>query len=94
MTLPTPLTIVWKAMNGMSDRNGLEFSGYIAFTILLALFPFLIFLVSVAGFFGQTRIGEEFVATMSLFAPRDMIATLQPAILQVIQNRSGRLLTI
>lgn len=94
MTVPLPLSIAWKAVNGLSDRNGLEFSGYIAFTMLLSLFPFLIFLVSIAGFFGQTKTGEEFLSTMSLFEPPEMLATLQPAIQQVIQNRNGSLLTI
>jgi membrane protein len=94
MKLPAPIALGWKAIMGLSERNGIEFSGYIAFTVMLALFPFLIFLVSVAGFFGQTRTGEEVISSMSLFAPPDVIKTLQPAIQQVIQNRSGSLLTV
>ena len=94
MTLPSPLALIWKAFDGLSNRNGIEISGYIAFTIMLSLFPFMIFLVSVAGFFGDTSTGENFLNTISLFAPPDVIKTLQPAILEVIQNRSGSLLTI
>jgi membrane protein len=94
MKLWTPLAITWKSFDGLSNRNGIEIAGYIAFTIMLALFPFMIFLVSVAGFFGDTRTGEDFLNTISLFAPPDVIKTIQPAILEVIQNRSGSLLTI
>jgi membrane protein len=89
-----PLALVWKSVDGLSNRNGIEIAGYIAFTVMLSLFPFMIFLVSVAGFFGDTRTGENFLNTISLFAPPDVLKTLQPAILEVIQNRSGSLLTI
>jgi membrane protein len=94
MKLSRPAALIWKALYGMSCRNGFEIAGHIAFTVMLSLFPFLIFLVSVAGFFGDTRSGQEFLNTMSLFAPAAVMATLQPAIQAVILNRSGGLLTI
>jgi len=93
MKLWSPLAIVWKALDGMSTRNGFEIAGYIAFTVMLSLFPFIIFLVSVAGFFGDTRTGTDFLGTMALFAPPEVMKTLLPAINQVTQNRSGGLLT-
>ncbi len=83
----------WRAFQGMLSRNGIEISGYIAFTTMLSLFPFLIFLVSIAGFLGDTRTGQDFISTMSLFVPPDVMKTLEPALDQVIQNRSGGLLT-
>jgi len=94
VTLPRPLAFLWKVIDGMSCRNGFEIAGYIAYTGMLSLFPFMIFLVSVAGFFGDTRSGQDFLNTISLFAPPAMMTTLQPAIQEVIQNRSGSLLTI
>jgi membrane protein len=94
MKLSRPAALIWKALYGMSCRNGFEIAGHIAFTVMLSLFPFLIFLVSVAGFFGDTRSGQDFLNTMALFAPPAVMTTLQPAIQQVILNRSGSLLTI
>jgi membrane protein len=94
MTLPKPLAFLWRVIDGMSCRNGFEIAGYIAFTVMLSLFPFMIFLVSVAGFFGDTRSGQDFLNTISLFAPPAVMATLQPAIDEVVKNRSGSLLTI
>jgi membrane protein len=85
--------IAWQSIQGLINRNGIEISGYIAFTTMLSLFPFLIFLVSIAGFLGDTRTGQDFISTMSLFAPPDVMKTLEPALNQVIQNRSGGLLT-
>ncbi len=94
MTPKTVFLIVWDAIQGMVAKNGIEISGYIAFATMLALFPFLIFIVSVAGFFGDTRTGQDFFETMSLFAPLDMMKTLQPALQEVTEKRSGGLLTI
>jgi membrane protein len=94
MKLSKPALLIWKALDGMSCRNGFEIAGYIAFTVMLSLFPFLIFLVSVAGFFGDTRSGQDFLNTMSLFAPPAVMTTLAPAIQEVVLNRSGGLLTI
>jgi len=94
MKLPKPLAFLWKVIDGMSCRNGFEIAGYIAFTVMLSLFPFMIFLVSVAGFFGDTRSGQDFLNTISLFAPPAVMTTLQPAIDEVVKNRSGSLLTI
>jgi membrane protein len=82
------------ALQGMIDRFGLEISGYIAFTAMLALLPFLMFLISLAGFLGETQIGQEFIATLSMFAPPQVMATLQPAIEHVIENRSSSVLTL
>src|SRR4051794_10621293 len=86
--------IVWKALARLSENHGFEISGHIAFTTLLALFPFLIFLVAVAGFLGNTQMGQDFIGTLAIYAPRQVMETLQPAIQQVIENRSGGLLTI
>jgi len=85
--------LIWRASCGLVTRNGLETSGYIAFTTMLALFPFLIFLAATAGFFGETETGHEFIDTFSMFAPPDVVKTLQPALQQVTENRSSGLLT-
>jgi membrane protein len=94
MRLLWPLNLVWKAVDGMISRNGIEIGGYIAFTTMLSLFPFMIFLVSLAGFFGATQAGENFLTTMAMFAPPEVMKTLLPAIDEVTKNRSGGLLTI
>jgi membrane protein len=88
------VSIVWAAIQGLIERNGVEIAGHIAFTAMLSLFPFMIFLVSVAGFAGDTRTGQDFISTLSMFAPPTVMETLQPAIQQVIANRSESLLTV
>jgi membrane protein len=85
---------VVSAFRGLGVRYGLEISGHIAFVTMLSLLPFLMFLISLAGFLGETRIGQDFISTLALFAPPEVLATLQPAIEHVIRTRSGSVLTI
>jgi membrane protein len=75
------------------DDFGLENAGYIAFTGLLALFPFLIFLAALAGFLGETEAADTFVRNMFEFVPDDVAETLRPAISEVLSARRGGLLT-
>ena len=94
MKLWSPFILPWKAFEGLLSRNGLEISGYIAFTVMLSLFPFMIFLVSLAGFFGEAHAGGNFLGTMAMFVPPEVMKTLLPAIQEVTVKRDGGLLTL
>jgi membrane protein len=73
--------------------EGLELSGYIAFTAFLSLFPFLIFLATLAGFLGDRDTASEFIAAMFRFMPDDVAQTLAPAVREVVGVREQGLLT-
>ncbi len=75
------------------EHEGLELSGYIAFTAFLSLFPFLIFLAALAGFLGDRETADGFIEAMFEFMPTDVAETLAPAVLEVINSRRGGLLT-
>jgi membrane protein len=75
------------------EDDGLELSGYIAFTAFLSIFPFLIFLAALAGFLGDEGVADDFVKAMFRFLPTDVAATLAPAVSDVIGSRQGGLLT-
>lgn len=77
----------------MQDE-GLELSGYIAFTAFFSLFPFMIFLAALAGFLGDRQTADDFIAAMFGFMPDDVAGTLAPAVREVIGARQGGLLTI
>lgn len=84
---------VWLAVRGLVRDDGLELSGHLAFTALLALFPFLIFLAALAGFLGDLATGERFVAFMLEFAPSAISETLSPAITKIFATPDSGLLT-
>lgn len=59
-------------------------SGHVAFTAMLALFPFVVFLAAVAGAIGDVHGAETFVEYLFLFVPQEIVRTLVPAINQVL----------
>ena len=89
--LKIPYRAAWRLV--MQDE-GLELSGYIAFTAFFSLFPFVIFLAALAGFLGDRETADDFIAAMFGFMPDDVAGTLAPAVREVIGARQGGLLTI
>jgi membrane protein len=85
-----PYRAAWRLV---MDDQGLELSGYIAFTAFLSLFPFLIFLAALAGFLGDPETADGFIEAMFEFMPDDVAETLAPAVREVIGARQGGLLT-
>jgi membrane protein len=85
-----PYRAAWRLV--MVDE-GLELSGYIAFTAFLSLFPFLIFLAALAGFLGDRDTADGFIDAMFEFMPADVAETLAPAVREVVGARQGGLLT-
>jgi membrane protein len=88
--LKIPYRAAWRLV--MVDE-GLELSGYIAFAAFLSLFPFLIFLATLAGFLGDRETANEFIQAMFRFMPEDVAQTLAPAIREVVGVRERGLLT-
>ena len=75
------------------ENEGLELSGYIAFTAFLSLFPFMIFLAALTGFMSEPESAGRLVDAMFAFLPADVAETLAPAMREVLSSRTGGLLT-
>lgn len=78
----------------MINSLSFELAGHIAYTGLLAIFPFLIFLAALAGFLGTSAGGLASVESMLDLLPQDVAKTLSPVIHEVIDSRDGGLLTL
>ncbi len=87
------LRVLWVASKHLINDEALEVSGHLAFTTLLALFPFLIFLGALAGLIGNIATGERFVTFMLEFTPRDISATLGPLVTRIFSTREPGILT-
>ncbi len=86
--------MVWRAIMHLIDDGGMTYAGHIAFMTLFSLFPFLIFLFTLAAEIGQTDAAREFV-NMSLAAmPQEVAGTIRPAIDEVVSTRRTGLMTI
>ena len=75
-------------------HDGIELAGYLAFLGVLALFPFLVFVLALAGFVGEGSAGTEFVHLLSSWLPPDMMKALKPRIAEIISGPPQGLLTI
>ena len=69
-------------------------AGYAAYTTLLALFPFIIFLMSLAGWLGTSETAEKLIMWGFAFLPVEIVDTLAPVIRHIINRESGTALTL
>jgi membrane protein len=72
----------------------MTYAGHIAFMTLFSLFPFLIFLFTLAGEIGQTEAARDFVTIALGALPEEVSEVIRPAIENVISTRRTGLMTI
>ena len=94
MSLRVGATILWRAIVHFIDDGGATQAGSIAFTTLFALFPFLIFLMTLAGEFGQEEAARRFVDLSLEGLPAEVVSAIRPAIDQVVNVRRTGLMTV
>ncbi|MDG1286355.1 MAG: YihY/virulence factor BrkB family protein [Rickettsiales bacterium] len=75
-------------------HDGIEHAGYLSFMGLLSLFPFLVFLVALAGVFGDGALGRDFILLIRDTLPADAVAALLPRIDEIVDGPPRGLLTI
>lgn len=74
--------------------DGYAMASHIALSGLTAIFPFLIFVTSLAGFFGVQPLADEASAAFFDIWPPSVAAPIMREIHNVLSNRHGGLLTI
>ncbi|MBT5108693.1 MAG: YihY/virulence factor BrkB family protein [Rhodospirillaceae bacterium] len=82
-----------RAATRFLDHDGFALSGYIAFVGILSLFPFLVFLFAVFGFFGVTEAGTYLAAFIFENIPESVAETIETPIAGLFQDTYGNLLT-
>ncbi len=85
---------LYDAVMDMSRKDGFEISGYIAYSGMFALFPFLIFLTSLGGMFGSQQSTGQVIDYITDYVPKDVADTLVPVVRQVTSTPRHGLLTI
>jgi membrane protein len=89
-----PLKIFRKSLIDTIRHDGIEHAGYLAFLSILSFFPSLIFLIAVIGFFGESKIGTDFLYKIISELPNEMSRGLTPRIKEIISGPSDGYLTI
>lgn len=82
-----------EAIIGFVKHDGPVSAGNMAFLTMLSLFPFLIFLVALSGFLGQTEKGLEAIALMMENFPPTVVKVLSGPIAGIVNNTRGEILT-
>ena len=89
-----PVQIVWYALRHLLEDGGTVFAGHIAFASLFALFPFLIFLITLAGQIGQDEAAREMIEYGLSALPDEVAGALEPAIREVLASPRTGLMTV
>ncbi len=85
--------LIGLAVRRLFVDDGMVHAGNMSFLGMLSLFPFLLFLVTLSGFFGQTQAGLDAIGFAMENMPPDVAAPLQEAIGGIIVNARGDILT-
>ena len=87
----------WRALRAsiahLLLKDGLVVAGYVAFTAIFALFPFMMMLVSVAGFLGHGEAAAEVIELGLEIVPPEVAGVLRPAIEDVKRSASSGAVT-
>jgi len=89
-----PLKIVWQAAEKFAADDGWAIASYIGLTLLTSLFPVLIFVAAVAGFFGSGELAHEAAKLVFAEWPEVVARPIADEVERVLTTpRSGGLLT-
>lgn len=81
---PTVAALVRESFYRLFADEAIPLAGNIAFRTLFSLFPFLIFLTALAGFFGNDNLAEGVVTFLLGVAPAELVKPLVPEIRSIL----------
>lgn len=87
-------TLIYKTIFTFNLHGGTENAGYLAFSMVFAIFPFMIFFTIIIGYIGQTEIGIKLIEIVETTLPEDIVKTLLPVIDNVIHGPKGGILSL
>lgn len=87
------IKFIFKAVTSFNKHDGMVMAGHLAFLGMLALFPFIIFLVSLAGTFGQSDAGTEALSLLFDNMPTDVASVLRAPIEQMVSTTNKGIMT-
>ncbi|MBT6513100.1 MAG: YihY family inner membrane protein, partial [Rhodospirillaceae bacterium] len=75
---------LWRALVRFLDHDGPMLGASIAFSILLAIFPFVLFLVALSGVLGQDTAVRDFIGYAFEYLPVEVGRTIYPVIANIM----------
>jgi len=91
---PTFVSLGLEALRRLFADEAIPLAGNIAFRTLFSIFPFLIFLTALAGFFGNADLAEKVVSFLLSVAPEQLVHPLATEIRSILTVPRTGLLSI
>jgi membrane protein len=88
------VSIVWSASEKFLADDGWAIASYIGLTLLMSLFPFLIFVAALAGFFGSEELAKEAAGLIFAEWPKEVAGPIADQVSNVLTAPRGGLLTL
>ena len=86
--------VLWVATDRFNRNDGSAMAGFIAFSGLLSLFPFLIFAATLTGIWVGSDRSDSIIEALFEIAPEHVALTLAPVVEEVLSKQSGEVLTL
>lgn len=83
-----------EAIYRLYEHSGFSMAGAIAFSFVVALFPFCIFLGALSGLFGGREVAAEAIHQLFLLMPTKVAEALAPEVDAIMSTRRVDLLTV
>ena len=91
---PSLSWLILEAIRRLFADEAIPLAGNIAFRFLFSIFPFLIFLTALAGFFGSADLAARIVTYLLSVAPKEFVAPLAPEINSLLTHPRTGLLSV
>ena len=91
---PTIISLGLEALRRLFADEAIPLAGNIAFRTLFSIFPFLIFLTALSGFFGNADLAEKVVSFLLSVAPEQLVHPLAAEIRSILTVPRTGLLSI
>ena len=88
------LRAIWTALYELFADSGFSMAGAVAFSFVLSLFPFCIFLGALAGYFGGAGLAKAAIEQLFLVLPGPVALTIEPEVMAVMGQTRFGLLTV
>ena len=85
---------IWVAIDRFNRNDGSAMAGFIAFSGLLSIFPFLIFAATLIGILVGPERSDSIIEALFDIAPEHVAQTLAPVVEEVLHKQSGEVLTL
>lgn len=81
--------LLWNAIDGLINHDGINVASMIAFTLTFAIFPFMIFLAAVAAYIGGPDLAHYLSQMALTVLPDHVVRTFQPELTRVLASQGS-----